>query len=307
MHMHDDDIDNIVCAVLDALSKTNHAEAIKEAPPPLPQPSPLPSEPELSDLGSLALNRSPCIAHPRNAKVLEEFLRVTKARVAVGKAGPRPTTLSYLHFLADHARSRDTVIKDVPDEWLEKCGLWSLCTEAKDKQTYLTRPDLGRSLSKEGLQLLKQRYPQPCQVQIVLSDGLSTDALLSNYEEILPPLLNGLKAHQFTVAAPFFLRHGRVKAEDIIGETVGCDVIVLLIGERPGLGQSESMSCYAVYRPTRNTVESDRTVISNIHANGMPPVEAAAVIVELVASMLRFQCSGIQLNQAQEAAEKNLR
>ena len=113
--------------------------------------------------------------------------------------------------------------------------------------------------------------PDAPQVVIVLSDGLSTDALLANYEEILPPLLNGLKQAGIRAGAPLFLRHGRVKAEDRIGEAVGCDVVVMLVGERPGLGQSESMSCYAVYRPTAATLESDRSVISNIHREGTPP------------------------------------
>ena len=62
-----------------------------------------------------------------------------------------------------------------------------------------------------------------------------------------------------------------MKAEDRIGEAVGCDVVVMLVGERPGLGQSESMSCYAVYRPTADTLESDRSVLSNIHREGTPP------------------------------------
>ena len=71
-----------------------------------------------------------------------------------------------------------------------------------------------------------------------------------------------------------------------------------LVGERPGLGQSESMSCYGVYRPTAATLESDRSVISNIHREGTPPVEAAAVIVDLVCQMMQHKASGIALNKA---------
>ena len=82
-------------------------------------------------------------------------------------------------------------------------------------------------------------------------------------------------------------------------EAVGCDVVVMLVGERPGLGQSESMSCYAVYRPTADTLESDRSVLSNIHREGTPPVEAAAVIVDLVRDMLHWKASGIKLNRRQ--------
>jgi len=74
-------------------------------------------------------------------------------------------------------------------------------------------------------------------------------------------------------------------------------VVILLIGERPGLGQSESLSCYMVYQPTSQTVEAERTCISNIHRGGTPPVEAAAVIAELAARMLKEQCSGIALGK----------
>ena len=256
--------------------------------------------PALEDLGSAAARKKAFISAPVNSSVLQEFTGVTLARVGVGKAGPRPLTESYLHFLADQARSKDTVTKEVPDDWLEKKGLWSMPTLAGDKLTHLTRPDLGRSVSKESIQALKKRYPHPGQVLIILSDGLSTEALLRNYEDILPPLLNGLNTMNFTVTGPFFLKHGRVKAQDIIGEALGSEVVVLLIGERPGLGQSESMSCYAVYRPNGQTLESERTVISNIHPGGMPPVEAAAVIVDLVARMIRYKASGISLNNMQE-------
>ena len=108
-----------------------------------------------------------------------------------------------------------------------------------------------------------------------------------------------IKQAGIRAGAPLFLRHGRVKAEDRIGEAVGCAVVVMLVGERPGLGQSESMSCYAVYRPTADTLESDRSVLSNIHREGTPPVEAAAVIVDLVRDMLHWKASGIKLNRRQ--------
>lgn len=256
-------------------------------------------EASLEDLGGPAF-RKPCgVKEPHNPDVLQEFMRSTGARIGDGACGTRPSTTAYLRFLADHARSKGTVFKEVPEEWISGHGLWSVSTLAEDKDTYLTRPDLGRLLSEESLRELKRRYADAPQVVIVLSDGLSTDALLANYEEILPPLLNGLKQAGIRAGAPLFLRHGRVKAEDRIGEAVGCDVVVMLVGERPGLGQSESMSCYAVYRPTADTLESDRSVLSNIHREGTPPVEAAAVIVDLVRDMLHWKASGIKLNRRQ--------
>jgi ethanolamine ammonia-lyase small subunit len=93
------------------------------------------------------------------------------------------------------------------------------------------------------------------------------------------------------------VRYGRVKIEDQIGELLGAQLVILLIGERPGLGQSESLSCYMVYAPTKNTVEAERTCISNIHRGGTPPVEAAGVIVDLAKLMLSQKTSGIALNR----------
>lgn len=253
----------------------------------------------LPDLAGPEFRRGCFIASPHRRDVIDDFVSHTGARIATGTVGTRPPTRACLRFLADHARSKGTVFKEVPEEWISGHGLWSVSTLAEDKDTYLTRPDLGRLLSEESLRELKRRYADAPQVVIVLSDGLSTDALLANYEEILPPLLNGLKQAGIRAGAPLFLRHGRVKAEDRIGEAVGCDVVVMLVGERPGLGQSESMSCYAVYRPTADTLESDRSVLSNIHREGTPPVEAAAVIVDLVRDMLHWKASGIKLNRRQ--------
>ncbi len=237
------------------------------------------------------------VKNSRNQEAVNEIRKSTNARVSVGHAGPRPRTLTSLRFLADHSLSRDTVFKEVPEEWVQKTGFLMVQTKVGDKDEYLTRPDLGRRLSSDAINTIKEKCKKNPQVQIVLSDGLSTDALTVNYEEILPPLLKGFESAGVSVGTPFFVKYGRVKVEDEIGELLAADVVVLLIGERPGLGQSESMSSYMVYKPTvANTVESDRTVISNIHRQGTPPVEASAVIVDVVKNMLAHKASGIKLS-----------
>ena len=253
-------------------------------------------------LEDVTLSKAPCaVTAPNVPEIIKEFSGATAARLASGKVGCRPPFGAYIRFLADHARSKNTVFKEVPEEWLVKNGLFSIQTTAEDKNIYLTRPDLGRMISNENIALLKKRYAEPKQILVILSDGLSTDALLANYEEILPPLMKGLDTVGLTVFEPFFLRYGRVKAEDVIGQALGAEAVLMLVGERPGLGQSESMSCYAVYSPTATTIESDRTVISNIHRGGIPPVEAAAVIVELAQNMIKHKASGLQLNRKLEA------
>lgn len=218
------------------------------------------------DLGSAEAKAWIGVENPHRADVLTELRRSTAARVCTGRAGPRPRTQALLRFLADHSRSKDTVLKEVPEEWVKAQGLLEVRSEISDKNLYLTRPDMGRRLSPEAIDALKSQCVMNPDVQVVVSDGLSTDAITANYEEILPPLLAGLKQAGLNVGTPFFVRYGRVKIEDQIGEILGAKVVILLVGERPGLGQSESLSCYAVYSPrVATTVEADRTCISNIH------------------------------------------
>ncbi len=248
------------------------------------------------DLGSAEAKAWIGVEHPHKPDVLQGFKNNTAARVGSGRAGVRPRTLSLIRFLADHSRSKDTVLKEIPVEWVEQQGLLEVQSEVKDKDQYLTRPDMGRVLNAESIALIKEKCVQQPDVQVIISDGLSTDAVLANYEEILPPLMAGLKNTGLKVGTPIFARYGRVKLEDHIGEILGAKAVVMLVGERPGLGQSESLSCYAVYSPTiQDTVEADRTCISNIHRAGTPPVEAAAVIVDLVKRMLEKKASGINL------------
>ncbi|WP_339673753.1 ethanolamine ammonia-lyase subunit EutC [Dasania marina] len=237
------------------------------------------------------------IRDAKHADINDDMIGQTAARVCQGRAGSRPRTLSLLRFVADHSRSKDTVVKEISPEWLTEHDIWEVQTRVADKAEYLTRPDLGRLLSDEGKKIVMERCEQSPQVQVVISDGLSTDAVTNNYDEILPPLVKGLESAGFKVGTPFFLRYGRVKAQDEIGKMLQAEVNLLLIGERPGLGQSESLSCYCIYKPTEDTVESDRMVISNIHDHGTPPVEAAAVIVDLARKMLEQKASGLNLKR----------
>ncbi|HSC76308.1 MAG TPA: ethanolamine ammonia-lyase subunit EutC [Pseudomonadales bacterium] len=250
------------------------------------------------DLGSEQARQWIGVKDPHRPEVLQEFRNSTAARVCLGRAGVRPRTFALLRFLADHSRSKDTVLKEVPAEWVAQQGLLEVQSEIVTKDQYLTRPDMGRRLSEKAVATILSECKKNPQVQVVVSDGLSTDAVTVNFQEILPPLLEGLKHAGLDVGTPFFVRYGRVKVEDQIGELLGAQVVILLVGERPGLGQSESLSCYAVYKPTHDgTVEADRTCISNIHRGGTPPVEAAAVIVDLAKRMLEKKASGIALNR----------
>lgn len=292
-------IEEIVRSILANMDTPENAvPPVQAASPTTPAATTTAEESCSVDLGSVEAKMWIGVQNPHRADVLEELRHSTVARVCTGRAGPRPRTQALLRFLADHSRSKDTVLKEVPAEWVQQQGLLELQSEISDKNLYLTRPDLGRRLSANAIELLRTSCKQNPDVQVVISDGLSTDAITANYGEILPPLLQGLEQSGLHVGTPFFVRYGRVKIEDQIGELLGAKVMILLVGERPGLGQSESLSCYAVYSPkTATTVEADRTCISNIHRGGTPPVEAAAVIVELAKRMLAQKASGINLTR----------
>ena len=158
------------------------------------------------DLGSAEAKAWIGVENPHRAEVLTELRRSTAARVCTGRAGPRPRTQALLRFLADHSRSKDTVLKEVPEEWVKAQGLLEVRSEISDKNLYLTRPDMGRRLSAEAIEALKSQCVMNPDVQVIISDGLSTDAITANYEEILPPLLAGLKQAGLKVGTPFFVR-----------------------------------------------------------------------------------------------------
>ena len=280
-----------------ATAAATPAASTAPACPPAQAASTAAADDALPDLGADDIKYWIGVKEPHNLQVLKELRQSTQARVCSGRTGPRPRTTTLLRFLADHSRSKDTVLKEISADWVARAGLFEVQSQISDKDEYLTRPDKGRLLSQAGIdEVVKQCKKNP-QVQVVVSDGLSTDAITANLDEILPPLLKGLKNASIDVGNPFFVRYGRVKIEDQIGELLGAQLVILLIGERPGLGQSESLSCYMVYAPTKATVEAERTCLSNIHRGGTPPVEAAGVIVDLAKQMLTQKTSGIALSK----------
>jgi ethanolamine ammonia-lyase small subunit len=124
---------------------------------------------------------------------------------------------------------------------------------------------------------------------------LSASAVDANLRDVLPSLTDSLKSYGLTPGTPFFVKGGRVASMDHIGELLQPEVLVMLIGERPGLVTAHSMSAYMCYRPRKGMVESERTVISNIHRQGTSPIEAGAHIGTILSKMLEQKASGVKL------------
>ncbi len=236
------------------------------------------------------------IPEPENLDAVKVMKQTTPARIGLFRAGPRPKTGAYLRFLADHAQAMDAVFMDVSEEFIRRMNLFSVQTQARDKDEFLKRPDLGRKLSEDGVATVLEKCQKDAQVQILVVDGLSSSAIEANVPDVLQVLQHGLQAAGIKVGTPFFIKNGRVGVQDQVGRLLNSDVIISLIGERPGLVTADSMSAYIIYRPNENTVEADRTVFSNIHQGGTPPAEAGAHLVDVLKQILKAKASGMNLN-----------
>ena len=249
------------------------------------------------DITAKACRDITMLDHPQDAEALARMKKKTTARIGVGRAGPRLNTRTMLTLRADHAKARDAVFLDVPGELIEKLGLFTVQTKCAEKNQFLTRPDLGRQLSEEGARAVKERCAPNPDVQVFLADGLSSTAVEANAETILGLLLDALKDRGLTVGTPFFVRFGRVAVEDQVAELVGAKVVCVVIGERPGLGSAESMSAYIAYNARVGMPEARRTVVSNIHKDGISAAEAGAYIAELIEKIYHAKASGVELQQ----------
>ncbi|HYE82875.1 MAG TPA: ethanolamine ammonia-lyase subunit EutC [Clostridia bacterium] len=249
----------------------------------------------LNDITAVDLRKQVLVPEPRKLEGLLKIKESTPARIGVWRAGPRYKTETLLRFRADHAAAMDAVFTDVSEEFMKKLNLFPVKTMCGSKDEFLTRPDLGRKFDEENLEIIKQKCTVNPQVQIYVSDGLSSTAIEANAEDTLGAMIQGLKGYGIKVGTPFFVKYGRVPAMDQISEATGAEVTCVLIGERPGLVTAESMSVYMAYKATVNMPEARRTVVSNIHKGGTPAVEAGAHIADIIKLMLEKKASGIDL------------
>lgn len=228
---------------------------------------------------------------------LDHARRTTPARLAVGRAGTRPRTATWLSFQRDHAAARDAVWSEWHADFLGRLaafGFLVVRSAATDRLTYIREPRLGRRLPECELERVRGHSCRPVVLQPVLSDGLSAAAAEAHLERVFPPLLRHLE-RLGSVGAPVAVRNGRVAVGDPIGSAVGADLVVHLIGERPGLGSPDSLGCYLTFRPTPSTTDADRKCVSNIRTDGLSPDEAGATIAGICDKVLECRSSGTGL------------
>ena len=250
----------------------------------------------IPDVTEVDIRTQYLVKNPEHGEEYAELKANAPCRLGIGKAGARYKTDPQLQFRAAHSAAQDAVFNDVDHDFIEKdLGLFIVQTQCDSKDTYLTRPDLGRKLSPEAVATLKEKCKKSPTVQIYVDDGLSGDSVAANIPDLLPAILQGLQGYKIDTGTPFFVKYGRVGVMDEISELLDADVTCTLIGERPGLITAESMSAYIAYKATVGMPEARRTVVSNIHKNGTIPSEAGAHIAEIIKIMLEKKASGTDL------------
>jgi ethanolamine ammonia-lyase small subunit len=220
----------------------------------------------------------------------------TTALVGIGRVGTRYATDVVLQFQAELAVARQAVAAVLPDGWAASKGLLPLRSRVADHHQFLLRPDLGRRLDDASRELLRTQARHGVDVQPILADGLSAVACMGSGIELLQHFTAACEARGWTVGAPMCASFARVWLEDEIGELVGARVAAILLGERPGLGTGDGLSAYIVHEPRVGKTDGDRNMMSNIHARGTPPEQAARRLSILVGAMLEQRTSGVSLD-----------
>jgi ethanolamine ammonia-lyase small subunit len=240
------------------------------------------------------------VKNPKDANGLRALIDSTPARIGVGRAGPRYSTASLLLFQGDHAVTQDALYRDVDQKLLDQFNLFMVQTRVTGgKQEYLLRPDLGRLLNDDAKRIINEKCQKNVNIQLCVGDGLSAAAIEANLRQIFPVIKQGVQNSGLTFGTPFFIKYARVGVMNDVGELIKPDVVILLIGERPGLGRADSMSAYMGYKPKYGHTDADRDVVCNIFENGgTNPLEAGAFVVQLAQNMRKSQASGVKLKLA---------
>lgn len=253
---------------------------------------------DLEDPTVESARRRIMVDDPADAEGLRNLCAATSARLGVGRTGARPRTASLLLFQADHGVTQDAIYGEVSEEVRDRFGLFTVTSRVADRAEFLLRPDLGRLLSEEGRSTVAERCVKKPDVQIVVGDGLSAAAIDNNLPDIYPVIEQGLRSAGLTLGTPFFIENCRVGIMNDVNAIVGAKVVLLLIGERPGLGIADAMSAYMGYDPQLGKSDADRDLICMITTHGgTNPLEAGAYVVEFIQRMLRYSASGVKLRE----------
>ncbi|MDB5656311.1 MAG: ethanolamine ammonia-lyase subunit EutC [Tardiphaga sp.] len=243
------------------------------------------------------MNDNSDMAAPRRS--VADLRALTPARVGLGRSGASLPTQALLDFTLDHARARDAVHSTFAVEAittaLTALGIETIAvaSQALARTDYLKRPDLGRKLDAESRSMLVARDAAPCDIVLVIGDGLSPAAVNAHavaVVETLLPKLSGLR-----IGAAVSAGGARVALGDEIGALLKARMTVLLIGERPGLSAPHSLGAYITLDPKPGLTDERRNCVSNIQSAGLSYDEAAVKIAWLAREGLSRGVTGVVL------------
>ncbi|KAF7762877.1 ethanolamine ammonia-lyase small subunit [Pseudoalteromonas undina] len=254
--------------------------------------------------------------HKNNGNVVHnpwrDLRQFTDARIGLGRAGISLPTSEMLAFQLSHAQARDAVNFPLDiNEMKAKLAtvntanarVLHLHSQAVDRVTYLQRPDLGRKLNENSRQLLldfvaeqQQSTQEKYDLAIVVADGLSSLAVQKNAAPFITELLSQLSVNKPLTFAPITLvEQGRVAIGDDIGELLNAQIVMVLIGERPGLSSPDSLGLYLTWEPKTGLNDSLRNCISNIRPAGLPYIDAARRAAYLLNEAKTLKLTGVNL------------
>lgn len=259
---------------------------------------------EKNDITEISMQEFCTQENCEDQEKLNQMKQTTPARIGIGHTGARYLTPSYLRFRADQAAAADAVFSEVDEQTVKDLGLFEVQTKCTDKNSMITRPDLGRLFNEKTIEEIKSKCKANPDVQLYFGDGLSAPSVAANAPVLLKELTEGLESRGLSVGTVFFVRYCRVNTARVIGPALGAKITCVLLGERPGLLTSESMSAYMAINARADMQESEYTVVSNISRHGIKPHEAAEQIIQMMVEILHCGKSGVEYTEYKNKEEK---
>lgn len=232
---------------------------------------------------------------------------LTRARIALGRAGASLPTNEVLRFAYAHAQARDAV--HVPLDTDDLCrslnqvGFATLPVHsaAPNRSTYLLRPDLGRKLDSASIAALEKFPDKGWDLIVVIGDGLSSVAVRKNAQPVLERLRTSFPS-QWRFGPVVVANQARVALGDPVGELLQAKMVAVFIGERPGLSSPDSLGIYLTYAPRVGRQDSERNCISNVRPDGLGYDDAARKTIWLVNEGMRLGLTGVNLKDRSDLA-----
>jgi ethanolamine ammonia-lyase small subunit len=237
------------------------------------------------------------VTAPVYEAMLPRLVALTSSQVAVGRAGNRFRTELYLRTREGHADARDAVHSEVPDDWAPSQGLVPLQTRCRDRYEYLLYPNHGRRLddvSRATVEAHARAGAGP-DVQVLVGDGLSPNAIVQNGAATLAALRRALQSAGLRAGVDFYVRSARIGVADEVAVLTRARASVILVGERPGLGTGDSLSLYLAVNPRLDQDNAEKNCISNVRPIGIRPEEAASQAVAILRRGLALGVGGVAL------------